>query len=150
MSGEEGYTKRVQNVEDAREVAEAEKPVRDAARRPGVTPEVKTKLDQAADRTGEQTISAQEKQKSFVGERTVNGLAISMKWNDKVGRYYFSFPEISIDETNAGMYGTRMDIVEPEIAKEVFDFACEFAQKEADPLKVFSRVAKFTEGIYND
>ncbi len=138
------------NIEDAREAAEAEKPLRDMARKSGVTPEVKKTLDETAERKGQQIIDEIEDKKSFAGERTVNGLKISMRWNDKLNRYYFSFPELGIDENNAGMYGRRIDIDDAKIAKTVFEQACSIAQNEADPLKIFKEVSKFANSLYED
>jgi|SRR3989344_1175933 len=143
LEGKDPGRELVNNVEDARNAAMAEKPLRDAARRQGITPEGKIAFDQAAERKGQQTIDEIEKKKSFVGEGNVNGLMISMKWDDKLDRYSFSFPELPID-------GQRINVVDPGVAKSVFDYACKIARGESDPFIILKEVAEFTRGLYND
>ena len=57
MSIEKKFSGQVDNIEDAREAANAEKPFRDAAREGDVASEEKMILDKIAEKKGEKVIS---------------------------------------------------------------------------------------------
>ncbi len=62
----------------------------------------------------------------------INGIEIEFVWNNDLGRYAISFPQIGPDSealAQAGVRGQKILLSEhPELAKEVFDFAVSAAK----------------------
>ncbi|MDB5194535.1 MAG: hypothetical protein JWN50_549 [Parcubacteria group bacterium] len=127
----------------------AEKQVENEAHQHGIAPQVYKARKQAEERVRTQLEAAQRELRSFVGERVVNGLLISLKWGGERDGYQLSLPELQIDETNVGMFGRRLSIInDPKIAKSVFDSTCDFAEHNADPLEIFKYASHLAAGIY--
>lgn len=159
MSIEKMPTGPVENVEEARKAAEAEKPFRDAAREEGVSPEEKSALDKVAERKGEKVISdinAEKERKAFVGRETVNGVDIVVKWDGSNDGYVIYLPQIefgkiSFDHKYPEIHDQVIRVTrKPDVAKLVFDYASQLAKKDPDPYKIFMKVESFARDLHYD
>ncbi len=140
----------VENVEEARKAAEAEKPFRDAAREEGVSPEEKAVLDKVAERKGEKVISdinAEKERKAFVGRDNVNGVDIAVHWDKGYDDYVIYLPQIKLFKVE-GVDDQILRITrKPDVAKLVFDYARQLAKIEPDVYKMYKRLEEFSENL---
>ncbi len=131
--------RRVGNPEEARQIAEKEKPLRDMAREEGVSPEEKATLDRMAEKKGD---SAQEEieSKSFVANKTINGVETMVHWDDSYKDYVIYFPQVDLGN-DQGVYDQVIRLGDsPEDAKKIFEAACGIAETESDVYKVYKKI----------
>jgi hypothetical protein len=146
----------IENPEEARKAAMAEKPFRDAAREEGVSPEEKAVLDKVAEGKGEKVIAdinKEKERKAFVGRETVNGVEIVVEWDNGYDDYVIYFPQIEIGEaaSEKGVHDQVLRITrKPDVAKLVFDYARQLAKKEPDVYKIYKRVEDFSGDMQYD
>ena len=144
---------RVEDPEEARKAANAEKPFRDAAREEGVSSEEKDTLDKVAERKGEKVISdinAEKERKAFSASERVNGVDISVGWDNGYDDYTIYFPQIELSKVE-GVDDQVIRITrKPDVAKLVFDYACQLAKKQPDVYKIYKCVEEFSRDLQYD
>lgn len=88
--------------------------------------------------------------KSFRGVETVNGVEISVAWDEGYKEYTIDFPQISLgDEAQEQGISDRILRIDrsPETAKLVFDYAYRIAKGEPDVYKIFKKVETFITDV---
>ena len=94
--------------------------------------------------------NADKAMKSFSRNETVNGIEISVGWNDGYRGYTIYFPDIVIGdegrEKGVADQVIRID-TNPETAALVADYARKIAKGEPDVYKVYKRVETFTREV---
>lgn len=149
-------TGRIEDSEEARRAAMAEKPFRDAAREEGVSLEEKEALDKVAERKGEKVIAdinAEKERKAFVGSETINGVEIIVEWDERYDDYVIYLPDINLgrEAKDQGIYDQVIRITrKPDVAKQVFDYARQLAEKEPDPYKIYKKIEDISQDLEYD
>lgn len=90
--------------------------------------------------------SAEEK---FHQKETINGIEISVGWDDGHRKYVMYFPQVAFTEgEERGVYDQIIKISEDaEEAKKVFEYAEEQAAREKDVYNVYKKVEEYIVGL---
>ena len=139
------------DVDVARQAAEAEKPFRDAARDKGIGKGSKVILDKVARKKGNEAIKkiddAEKERTGFVGKAEVNGIRISVVWDEYYGCYtiYFEQSDSSKTEQQKNSDPTLFLGREPETAKPYFEQACELAKVVSGVDEIYKKMQERTK-----
>lgn len=140
MPGDRDFPNRIDDEALARKAAEAEKPFRDVAREDNIDPSQKRVLGEVADRKGSNVVEEEARSKAFKAETDINGMKISVEWDEVFGSYIIKVPLIESDAYEVGSETDESKIERksfldrdgykflvlsknPEDAKMMFDFA---------------------------
>jgi hypothetical protein len=100
-----------------------------------------------ADYAGEQ------EPKKYHEATTVNGVDISVGWDNGYNDYTIYFPQIQIDEESSekGVYDQVIRLTRrPEVAKQVFDYAVVQAKLTSDLHEIFKKVEEYSRDLPYD
>ena len=92
-------------------------------------------------------------EKPYREETTVNGVEISIHWDNGYGDYVIYFPQIELGDTayEKGVSDQVLRISQkPEVAKQVFDYASKLAQTEKDVYEIYKKVDEFSRDLPHD
>jgi hypothetical protein len=95
----------------------------------------------------------EKERKAFVGRETVNGVKIVVEWDNGYDDYVIYFPQIEIGEaaSEKGIHDQTLRITrKPDVAKVVFDYACQLAKNESDVYKIYKSVEDFSGDLQYD
>jgi len=88
--------------------------------------------------------------KTYREQETVNGVEISVAWDESYNDYTIYFPQIVID-FEKGVSDQVLRITRrSEEAKKVFDYVAELARTGDDVHEIYKKVELFSKGLIYD
>lgn len=100
-----------------------------------------------------EAIKEKDPDKSYHEAATVNGVEISVGWDNGYRDYTIYFPQIQLDKETAkkGIYDQVIRITrQPKIAKQVFDYAVARARLTSNPHEIFKKVEEYSRSLEYD
>lgn len=85
--------------------------------------------------------------KGYHEQKTVNGVKISVGWDADYDNFTIYFPQIELG-VKEGVEDQAIIIAEQsEVAKQVFDYAVQLAEKETDVCEIYKKVKVFVKNL---
>ena len=101
-----------------------------------------------ADYTGEQ------EPRGYHEATTVNGVDISVGWDNGYNDYTIYFPQIDLSHAWENEEGVSDQVLRlsrrPDVAKKVFDYAVQLAQTESNVYEIYRKVDAFSRDLPYD
>lgn len=85
--------------------------------------------------------------KPFFGEKEVNGIIINVRWESESQDYEIYFPQIQLGNTENVPDQVLRITRDAEVAKKVFDRACELALQEPNVYKLYKAIQEFSRNL---
>ena len=95
----------------------------------------------------------EQESKKYREATTVNGVEISVGWDNGYDDYTIHFPQIQLGEESSekGVYDQVIRLTRrPEVAKQVFDYAVARAQLTSDLHEIFKKVEEYAGDLPYD
>jgi len=94
----------------------------------------------------EGTLQEKSSDKFYLERAIVNGIKMKVGWDRGWNNYVILFPQIDIVEVGLkrGVHDQLLEIgTNPEVAKQVFDYAAKLAETEPDVYDLYQQVENF-------
>ena len=101
----------------------------------------------------EEELREKDPDKSYLERTTANGIKVKVGWDRGWNGYVIYFPQIDIVEVGLKreVHDQLLEIgTNPEVVKQVFDYAVKFAETEPDVYKLFQQVEDFIRKLPSD